>query len=145
MVDVEWVPGFPGLFPGARIEHGKQRERTGANIRVICRNQGKTPAWISEKRVAMMICHSPPPKPDFTGYTIAQKGPEPIAVGRKTCKDFPLEYPGAEGIGDNTLIYGVVTYRDSFAPEYKTYFGYIVYGGKRLERLEGYDEYNHDT
>ena len=71
---------------------------------------------------------------------------EPLAVGRKTePQDANLICQKAREDGKMVVVYGIVKYRDVFAPDRTTTFGYRVRVDGVLTRLTGYPEYNRNT
>lgn len=145
LVDVERVPGMGGVFLGTTIERGIETEHTMLNVRVMCRNEGKTPAWITEKRAGLRIVKSIPLEPDLEGLEIIQPEPEALAAGRDTTKDVSLTFNQQRADDEVSLVYGMVKYRDIFQVERQTVFAYRLNLSDRLERLAGYSEYNKST
>ncbi len=134
-------PAWLGL---ARNESSDGTIRTGAFVNLICRNQGKTPAWIVERHIRLEVTNSVAPKPQLQGAEISYD-PEPLPVGGpESIQNWSLIGDGWAGEGRFTLIYGVVKYRDVFSPSRETWFGYMVKSDGRLERI-AHPEYNKNT
>jgi hypothetical protein len=66
MVDVGHVPAMGGIVDGQGSEWGVRSESTGFRARIVCRNDGKAPAWITEKRAGLDIVESVQESPDWT-------------------------------------------------------------------------------
>jgi hypothetical protein len=138
-VEVEKVPGVGGLMDGHGIEMGVgpvRTESTGFRARITCRNDGKTPAWITKKQAALDIVDVIPETPDWTRTTTIQEAPEQLLVGQVgKPTDETLYSKRGRALGKMTILYGLVTYRDSFGENKITSFGYYVRDDGSLERL----------
>jgi hypothetical protein len=149
MVQVTRVPVTGGL-----IAHGQSWsaesglvETTSIRFRMTCKNEGHTPAWITERRYCLKILSgTPPTKPNFNDSDEIQNDPEPLASGQATDRDLTVTVTGQEQPGQITILYGVLKYRDIFADNRETTFGYaITSDNNRLERLIGLADYNKNT
>lgn len=160
LVNAQAVVNSERAWVMARIEHSPLAgarylgsrppdcEDTTMSIRLWTKNDGKTPAWITEKRACFVIkdLHSRlPEKPDSESMEIIQPTPEPLAVGESTYLDVALTSVGRQGFDEMGLIYGRIQYRDVFADNRETFFGYRVTLGDEFERLSSYPEYNKNT
>jgi hypothetical protein len=135
---------------GQVTNSGLDAENTYVNIVFKCRNDGRTPAWITNHRIWCRMTEDLPVIPD-TSITpsFSRIGPRPISIGRKINVKTTLECEGHRtGIGGRALvIYAVVNYRDVFG-EHETWCGYNLMGSPqapRLERLVGDNKYNQYT
>jgi len=148
MVDVERVPGMGGItdLSGTEMGVGPVRtEGTGFRARIVCRNDGKAPAWITEKRACLDIVESIPESPDWTRTNLIQAAPEPLSVGQVSKPtDETLICKRGRALGKMTILYGIVKYRDPFGENRSTSFGYQVRDDGSLERLPNL-EYNENT
>jgi hypothetical protein len=117
MVEIHWATQSGHL---ARSESSDGTIRTGAFVNLICRNQGKTPAWIAERHIRVEVTNSVAPKPQLQGAEISYDL-EPLAAGGPdSIQHWSLMGDGWAGVGRATLIYGVVKYRDVFSPSRET-------------------------
>jgi hypothetical protein len=147
MVDVDPVPGVGGLMDGHRMQMGVgpvESESTTFGARIVCRNDGKVPAWITEKRACLDIVEALPDKPDWSRTTPVQLTLEPISVGQTSKQDETLTCKRGRALGKMVILYGVVTYRDPFGHNRTTTFGYKVRDDGVLERLS-LPTYNENT
>jgi hypothetical protein len=73
--------------------------------------------------------------------------PEPEWVGVKDGGrlDETLEAAGREGVGDISIIWGVIRYRDAFNTNHETVFGFRIGPDYSFERITGLTEYNKTT
>ncbi len=146
MVYVEWTPGYKGRFLGSSSTRQQGvKEQTTVTLRFVCRNEGKTPGWIREKRATVRIMSSLPEEPDLASTEILQAEPEPIGVGIQTHLDYSFTCDGQQAEGQLMVVYGIVRYRDAFGGDRHTTFGYRINLGNNLERLTGHSEYNDNT
>jgi|HubBroStandDraft_2_1064218.scaffolds.fasta_scaffold102344_2 hypothetical protein len=138
-VDVEKVPGMGGLTDLSGIEMGVgpvRTEGTAFPVRIICRNDGKTPAWITKKQARLDIVETIPDTPDWNRTIIIQEAPEQLLVGQiGKPTDETLFSKRGRADGKMTILYGLVTYRDPFGENKTTSFGYRVQDDGSLERL----------
>lgn len=148
MVDVDSVPSFAGIVDGQSSEMGVGpvvAESTMFRARIICRNDGKTPAWITEKQAGLDIVDSVPVNPDWNRTIIIQAAPEPISVGQVSKpQDETVTCKRGRALGKLTILYGIVKYRDPFGDNRTTTFGYRVRDDGTLERLSN-PKYNENT
>jgi hypothetical protein len=158
--DIDWSPhARKTIFEGTSIEDGRTTKTTSAYVVLSCRNGGKTPAWIIEKRVKLGIFCPLPKEPEFTQGRM--KGEflefvtEPVEVNVcVTSPEIILECEGRWEHPDKLNIlalYGYVKYRDIFSQkrqERYTGFGYAVYPDRTIKRIatfDGWDSYNRYT
>jgi hypothetical protein len=147
MVQVKPIPGISsGIFDGEQIMKDIISHSTSFSVRILCKNDGRTPAWITEKRACIDVVDSLPDKPNWETVDIIQSEPEPVPVGKKSKpKDQGLHCNKGRDFGKMMVVYGIVKYRDIFAADRSTSFGYEVRVDGALERLACYPEYNKNT
>jgi hypothetical protein len=135
MVDLEWSPGLSGP---QQTTNDSFEPFTSVPFRLRCCNDGKTPGWILEKRACAQIVDRIPTEPDLSRLHTIRFGAEPVRVGKEAV---PLEVAiGCSGHikdGQTLIIYGVVTYRDTFNEKRDTFWGYYwsPNGGPNLNRI----------
>jgi hypothetical protein len=135
-VDVERVPGMGGIVDSHGFEMGAKTEGTAFRARIICRNDGRTPAWITKKQAGFDIVDIVPETPDWARTTTIQEAPEQLLVGQVgKPTDETLYSKRGRALGKMTILYGLVTYRDPFGENKTTSFGYHVRDDGSLERL----------
>jgi hypothetical protein len=157
MAELEWADDRPGKF-GWGNGGSVQGATTWARLSLNCSNDGKTPAWIVQKRVRMEIVETVPPKPQFPPanleWEFEASEPEPLAPGKRNHPvSFDITCQGkwnfeVETMTDRELIvYGFIKYRDMFQVERETRFGYRFAKSSKaeLERIKGFPEYNKHT
>ena len=144
----KWSDGKVHILEGS----GTSGDSTGTWIILSCHNEGKSPAWIYEKRVKFEVAPRLNPAPDFDSLPVVFNGREPIGIGQaaipNVTKLHRLEI--AEGHtkpGDMMIIYGIVRYHDIFKESRTATFGYQITGeseGYILGRLTE-SAYNDNT
>jgi len=127
---------------------GTSGDSTGFYAVLICRNEGRSPAWLGERRARFEIVSGLPPKPNLELTELIEASPTPLGTGQALPHterlSFPITAQGHEELGRMNVIYGVVKYRDIFGKNRKTTFGYRLTPDRRFVRLE-YAEYNKHT
>jgi hypothetical protein len=128
---------------------GNSGDSTAFYAVLTCRNEGKSPAWVYERRAKFEITSSPLPlKPNFDSAESVEVEPTPLGTGQALPHTDQLEWPAqARGHiqqGQMAVVYGIVKYRDIFDNRRQTTFGYRITPSNELRRLEGehYREYN---
>jgi hypothetical protein len=147
-VDVEWdktkwSDGKFHIIDGS----GTSGDHTLFDLVLVCRNEGKSPAWIDEKRAKCELFTEIPPTPNLAATEVVQLGPEPIGIGQAIPHTTKIPWfvagEGRAQEGTKIVVYGVVKYRDAFG-KYKTTFGYQIRRDGPV-RLPGHPEYNKNT
>jgi hypothetical protein len=145
MVDLEKQPG--DLFI-SDLTSGDGSHSTGAFVRCVCSNQGKTPAKIKEKRICLFVTTIVKPLPNEPNLDIKtiDSGPHYLPAGESSTHDWAIVGEGQQSIGCKTVIYGVVKYEHLFSNhEVHTTFAYQIGVGGNLERLVENPKYNEST
>jgi hypothetical protein len=146
LVDLVPPSAVGTIYDGESLVRDIFTKTTTCNVRILCTNHGSTPAWITEKRACVDVVESLPATPNWDALEIIDPELEPLAVGRKTeLQDANLICQKAREDGKMVVVYGIVKYRDVFAPDRTTTFGYRVRVDGVLTRLTGYPEYNRNT
>ena len=148
MVEVEPMPGAGPIWDGETMSR-EVRDlivgNTTFTARIICKNDGKAPAWITEKHACLDIVDFLPKTPDWGRTQPIQIEPEPLSVGQiGKPKDEALMCKRPREQGKIVILYGIINYRDTFGGCRSTSFGYEVRDDGVLERLP-YPEYNENT
>ena len=116
-----------------------------AFLNCVCRNDGRSPAWITEKGICAKLVNVIPKEPDFSDIEVFQREVQPIGAGQKDEHLLQKSCAGTEEdrLRTTFLLYGRVKYRTIFGKDAETRFGYVITHGDHLERLPAeYPEYN---
>jgi hypothetical protein len=139
MADIKFEEGMRITEGTTSTKGGALRQHTMVNARLICTNNGKTPAWITRVHIKLRIDSKVPSEPQWLqgDADYVNSIPEPIAVNDN--HEFNPQYLTCEGFTTDTeflIVYGTVKYRDVFSPERETRFGYTYVRGRgTLERI----------
>jgi hypothetical protein len=141
----KWADGKEHILEGS----GTGGESTGIYVVLVCRNEGKSPCWIYEKRAKFEIVRSLNPEPNFDSAQFIWEGREPIGTGNAFPHTTKLSWlaiaQGHAKSDDMVVLYGIVRYRDIFNEPRTTTVGYRITEDRRLERLTEYAGYNENT
>ncbi len=147
MVNVHWHAGAGRIVDGQTIIDGVVRNNVSATIDCFIHNNGRSPAWLTEKRIGVAIVDGEhlPTEPDLQRTPVRDVTLQPMAPDA----DYMWHVqPGCEGpreLGKLMLVYGAITYRDIFDQIRETRFGYMVNPSNELERIPSYPAYNKHT
>jgi hypothetical protein len=132
----------------------EQTEHTLASFVLRYRNEGKTPAWITEKRIQFSLVENLPPEPIFDDSSLEFVYPEPEPIGVGQALSLTVKHIAAEGVhviglnspsGNVPILYGIIKYRDAFEKaDRETRFGYQIKTDRRIERIHSLS-YNRNT
>jgi hypothetical protein len=150
MVDLEKVPGVGTIIVHGATQEGSgpQRYSTSVRVRCVCSNQGKTPAKIIEKKMAVLLVtgNKPLPIEPELQIEILDPVPEYLQTRDESKQDWTLEVDGRQENGDMLIAYGIIRYTHLFsATEAHTTFGFRVTINNTFQRLTGYPKYNENT
>lgn len=119
-----------------------------SDLTLTCKNDGKTPAWITEIRARLEIAEAAPTRPilhpERHGDFVDQ-GVRPLAVDGAPCV-VQVDCHGnrSRDSGLKAFVYGVIKYRSVFGPDRQTWFGYEIGGTRPWARMTN-PEYNNYT
>jgi hypothetical protein len=144
MVDLEW----PNSSKPTLTVSNSGEPITSVPFLLRCFNEGKTPCWITGKRLRAQIVDAIPEKPEMEKLLAMWTGLDPVKVGKEAS---PFEggtgLPGHLRDDQTLIIWGVVTYRDAFNENLETLWGYycqLKTSGPYLHRIRE-SAYNRNT
>jgi hypothetical protein len=143
MVTLEWQKRRGLVITGS----GNSGEYMNFAVQLICTNQGKTTAWIAEKRIRAVIVDTLPPEPDLDSAGLIPIESETLPAGYTSVRDEDVTADGLIGAaGKYAVVYGIVRYKDVFGANHHTTFGYrLPVGPHLMERISGFPKYNENT
>ncbi len=134
MADIRWTADMPPRSvprpTNLRIIDGSGD--VTIDVCLICKNEGRTPAWITQKVILFRVVDSLPKPPPVGGIYEFREGdyfffgPEPIGIETESTITTTLTCKGQRELGKALLVYGIVKYRDIFSPDRETRFGYMI-------------------
>jgi hypothetical protein len=102
------------------------QDSTQANVKLTCRNDGRSPAWIENVRGRMDIATRASIR-DQEKHKLDSFGPmEPLGAGKEKSRILELWCPGHARDDEFLNVYVVVEYRDIFGIKRETFLGYSI-------------------
>jgi hypothetical protein len=136
MAELQW-PGRLGHVVQDASSTGESN--TNIEITLLCRNEGKTPAWIMEKyvrcEITSAIPDTPRPFPAPREQDLHILGPEPLAVGKESGFTGQVQCDGLLRPNLILLVDGFIKYQDVAGETRETRFGYTVDSAAHLNRI----------
>jgi hypothetical protein len=135
------------IVSGTSAQHGEDPvETTTVDVKLTCRNEGRSPAWIDKiygyseimTRVSELRTVA-----EHKSQSFGWMGP--IAPGKFAERTLTLICPGHIHNTQMLSLYVVVDYRDIFDNKRMTSLGYTMDGSFELYRQEGLPERNRNT
>ena len=142
-VTIKWQQNVKAVF---NVDSTLSGNTLTPFITCVCKNDGNTPAWITEKGICLKLVNVIPKEPDFSEIDIFQHEMQPIGAGQDD-SGYRLEKSCAgtqeDRLKSTFLVYGRIRYRTIFDNAAETRFGYVITPMSNLERLPAeYPEYN---
>jgi hypothetical protein len=144
MTQIRWSGEVTGMGDPTQTRvvqgTGADGDTLSIDICLTYQNDGKTPAWIMEKRILFRNVESLPVPPQFEWEVFGDYeriGPEPVTVGGDGKIRTILTCEGRRELGKSLVVYGFVKYRDVFSPERETRFGYVISPDNKFQRIAG--------
>ena len=144
---VGWANEEHPVFIAQRTQQGEELPvQTGIHIVLTCKNQGRTPAWITRKFLRFEIAPKLPNEPSFRFEDCIDYALNPIAPDHSVVICPELFADGRPTTKESAgYIYGRILYRDVFG-DHETTFGYYFYQPRiELARMPAPAEYNEIT
>lgn len=145
MVDLGWYKGDVHIAEQTSTESEHTSESTSVNLKVTCRNAGKSPAWIDN--VYWRVIPAVPPIPDRPdrrhGHNMTWL--EPIAPGDSAQRVLQARFSGHVKQGEFITAYVVIEYHDIFGIRRETRSGYSIDDDANIYRMEARPEWNNNT
>lgn len=152
LTDVAFSFGSGRVVHSAIPTESGQQDGTPVAIRLRCRNDGKTPCWITEIRGRLEITSNLSETPDIENTEILYEGLIPMGVNTPFHDDYSLTFWKAphhrsgHPFDEVTVAYGVVRYIDAVKGDKReTFWGYKILGSRQIMRLPKYPAYNKST
>jgi hypothetical protein len=121
MADLDW----PNSSKPTQTVSDSGEPITSVPFLLRCFNEGKTPCWITEKRVCAQIVDTIPEKPEMEKLRPMWVGVDPVKVSKEaSLLQGGIGLLGHRRIDQTLIIWGVVTYRDAFNENLETFWGY---------------------
>jgi len=114
-------------------------------VKIICKNEGKSPAWIDGIHARLSIVKSRAKLVNYESVACDHFGPiAPIGPGETGEKNLHLESDGVMELGQFFDLFVIIEYHDVFGLRRETTIGYSI-NEKQLNRQFGVPERNRNT
>lgn len=121
MVDLEW----PNSSKPTHTVGNSGEPFTSVPFLLRCFNEGRTPCWITRKRICAQIVDKIPERPELEKLPPMWAGVDPVRVGKEaSVLNGATGLPGHFRDDQTIIIWGVVSYRDAFNENLETLWGY---------------------
>ena len=147
LAELGWYEGGLHITGNTLQVDGLTTESTNVNIKLTCRNEGRSPAWIENIRGRIEIFSKFPISEAPKGSDLAFLGPmEPLGAGKERSRVLQFICSGHAKKGEHFSVYVLVEYRDIFGIRRETTLGYsVVPDGIGIYRQEALPERNRNT
>ena len=147
MVNVYWHSGAGRIIDGQSVINGVVLDLVTANVDCFIHNNGRSPAWVTEKRIGIAIVDGEhlPSEPELDRTPVRDVTLQPMAPDGDYIWHVQPGCQGPRELGKLMIVYGAVTYRDIFDEIRETRFGYMVNPSGELERIPSFLSYNKYT
>jgi hypothetical protein len=135
-----WVMADLFCPPGGLINKEPQ---ASLHVYCVCKNEGKTPAWITEINCELAFVETLAGLPDFSKAQPCRFEPESIAAGQE--RRYPLDLRCVYEHDKLFIVYGMVKYLNMFDNPCTTTFAYRIGENARFNRIASFPEYNQNT
>jgi hypothetical protein len=151
-----WVMAELGWYErsGLHIAEGTSQSRTegrtettSAMLKLTCKNEGRSPAWIdnvyAHMEILSKVANLPEPRKRDNGRTFGPMGP--LGAGKEHARVLDLTCPGHLTEGEFLSVYAIVEYRDIFDIKRETHLGYSIRSNAEIHRQDALPERNRNT
>lgn len=146
MTYLDWWSGASSFIMENTSESRTEgrNETTTARLRVICENEGKTPAWIDNVYGQMEIIRTQTPRTLPQRDQMESFGPiGPLGAGKDGQRAMDLTCKGHRREHEMLSVYVLVEYHDIFGMNRETHLGYTIYDSQNMRREDALP--NRDT
>jgi hypothetical protein len=144
MTELGWPQGELQVVTGASRQGDQpQVETTTVSVKLVCRNQGRSPAWVDTVQGYAEIAQTRlKDLPPVVGHQTQHFHPiGPIAPGDEKWRILHLEAPGQLKNNQLLSLFVLIAYRDIFEEQRITTCGYTV-SGTHLDRQDQFPDRN---
>jgi len=141
-----WILAGLGWFDGSASPVGEDELGcTTANIKLTCKNEGRSPAWIDHVYARIDIASSHSDIKEYSKHECGNFGlMEPVGAGMEKGRCLDLHCDGHIKGEEFLSVYVVIEYHDIFGKERKTTIGYSI-SASNLYRQNGSPNRNLNT
>ena len=145
LADLSWYPGQLNVAEGTSQRGDVREEHTVVSVKLTCKNEGKSPAWVDEIRGCVEIVAKGSAIHIPERSRLSTFGPvEPIGADKEQSRLLQMQCDGHGKQGEFISVYVIVEYHDIFGIKRETFLGYSV-DGSNLYRQLALSERNRNT
>lgn len=148
LADLGWYDGSAPRIAEKTLDGAEQAplQIATANLKLTCRNEGRSPAWIDRVYGRIDIAVTRADITDHDKLACGNYGPmEPIGAGQEKCRSLFLESDGVLKGQEFFTIYVGIEYHDIFGERRETIVGYSLDSEGALYRQYGSPSRNRNT
>ena len=148
MADLDWWDN--GLRVSSGTSHAREGGRvdsTTANLKLACKNEGRSPAWIENIRGYIEVFSTVATLTEPSPHAMQSFGPMgPLGPGQSHSRSFQLTCLSPLGKNESLSVYAVIDYRDIFGTKRETLLGYSIAASNfQIHRQDTLPERNRNT
>jgi len=145
LADLSWYPGQLNVGLGATQRGELIEEHTDVSVKLTCKNEGRSPAWVDEVRGCIEIIGNGATTRIPESKKLSTFGPiEPLGAGKEQSRLLQMQCSGRAKENELLSVYVIVEYHDIFGIKRGTFLGYSI-SGKNLCRQLALPERNRNT
>jgi hypothetical protein len=147
LAEFGWYEEGPAISASTTEVGGLAVAASEIKLKLICRNEGKSPAWIDGVRgradiVAEVAASDDSERTDLTSFGALPA----LAAGMQQARILQFECPSQPKEGEFFSVYVTIDYRDIFGIKRKTTLGYSLDpSGEMIYRQDAYPQRNMNT
>jgi hypothetical protein len=146
LADLAWDLGQGHVINSDTEANGLVTQTTYIHIKLNCRNEGKSPAWIDKISARMGLVADVKLSPTIAEATLIEFGTmEPLGANKEGSHILEIDCDGRADQHNHLIVYVVVDYHDIFEIARQTTVGYSVSPGNYLRRLREFPKLNQNS
>jgi hypothetical protein len=136
LADLSWYPGQLHVVEGTSQTGDVREEHTVVSVKLTCKNEGRSPAWIDEIRACVEIVTRGSALRIPERNRLSTFGPiEPLGADKEQSRLLQMQCRGHGKESEFLSVYVIVEYRDIFGIKRETFLGYGVEGANLCRQL----------
>jgi hypothetical protein len=144
LAELGWIMGVMQVH--SRTGNGQETGTTEISVKLTCKNEGRSPAWIDDVHVRADILSGRSELRNYLAHECGHFGPlAPIGPGNEISKMLHLSCDGIHTTDNYLSVYVLIEYHDIFELPRETRIGYSIEANKHLVRQMGARERNANT
>jgi hypothetical protein len=146
LADLAWDLGQGHVINSDMEVNGLVTQKAYIHIKLNCRNEGKSPAWIDKISAQMGLVADVKLSPTIAKATLIEFGTmEPLGPNKEGSHILEIDCDGRADQNNYLIIYVVVDYHDIFEIARQTTVVYSISPGNHLRRLREFPKLNQNS